>query len=105
MGPRINLDLGVGAVLLHALFYLLDDLRRRVDVGFRAAEIELGFCLLSGEMRTVGLVGGEMRSIDRCRGFYPLRKMRRRIDCIAPAHRSEERRVGKECRSRWSPYH
>src|SRR5256885_11863674 len=21
------------------------------------------------------------------------------------AHRSEERRVGKECRSRWSPYH
>ena len=20
-------------------------------------------------------------------------------------HRSEERRVGKECRSRWSPYH
>ena len=24
---------------------------------------------------------------------------------IAPAERSEERRVGKECRSRWSPYH
>src|SRR2546427_2885466 len=23
----------------------------------------------------------------------------------APAPRSEERRVGKECRSRWSPYH
>ena len=22
-----------------------------------------------------------------------------------PAGRSEERRVGKECRSRWSPYH
>src|SRR3712207_8665151 len=22
-----------------------------------------------------------------------------------PADRSEERRVGKECRSRWSPYH
>ena len=22
-----------------------------------------------------------------------------------PAERSEERRVGKECRSRWSPYH
>src|SRR2546426_8859573 len=25
--------------------------------------------------------------------------------CIVPALRSEERRVGKECRSRWSPYH
>ena len=28
--------------------------------------------------------------------------------CMLPvgtAERSEERRVGKECRSRWSPYH
>src|SRR2546427_9760175 len=24
---------------------------------------------------------------------------------VAEVHRSEERRVGKECRSRWSPYH
>ena len=24
---------------------------------------------------------------------------------LANDHRSEERRVGKECRSRWSPYH
>src|SRR3712207_7149436 len=24
---------------------------------------------------------------------------------IKPGRRSEERRVGKECRSRWSPYH
>ena len=29
-------------------------------------------------------------------------------DAVSPAEkdaRSEERRVGKECRSRWSPYH
>src|SRR5256885_3151805 len=26
-------------------------------------------------------------------------------DCDRPSNRSEERRVGKECRSRWSPYH
>ena len=26
------------------------------------------------------------------------------VDVVA-ASRSEERRVGKECRSRWSPYH
>src|SRR2546430_7424524 len=26
-------------------------------------------------------------------------------DCGATNTRSEERRVGKECRSRWSPYH
>src|SRR2546422_6347748 len=24
---------------------------------------------------------------------------------LTPGNRSEERRVGKECRSRWSPYH
>ena len=27
------------------------------------------------------------------------------ITVLTGAERSEERRVGKECRSRWSPYH
>ena len=27
------------------------------------------------------------------------------METIAETMRSEERRVGKECRSRWSPYH
>ena len=27
------------------------------------------------------------------------------LDIITSINRSEERRVGKECRSRWSPYH
>ena len=27
------------------------------------------------------------------------------LDYSDPGMRSEERRVGKECRSRWSPYH
>ena len=27
------------------------------------------------------------------------------IEGVASSYRSEERRVGKECRSRWSPYH
>ena len=31
-------------------------------------------------------------------GFYPRATVREAV-------RSEERRVGKECRSRWSPYH
>ena len=38
------------------------------------------------------------------------RKGRIMVICENPKHkqkqgRSEERRVGKECRSRWSPYH
>ena len=28
-----------------------------------------------------------------------------KFDTSSAGHRSEERRVGKECRSRWSPYH
>ena len=32
--------------------------------------------------------------------YYTLRQI-----CTARMLRSEERRVGKECRSRWSPYH
>ena len=36
-------------------------------------------------------------AIDRSRGTAALRRLVRL--------RSEERRVGKECRSRWSPYH
>ena len=27
------------------------------------------------------------------------------VEMSVPEMRSEERRVGKECRSRWSPYH
>ena len=29
----------------------------------------------------------------------------KQLDTFFAEHRSEERRVGKECRSRWSPYH
>jgi len=34
-----------------------------------------------------------------------LARQNRQIELIASENRSEERRVGKECRSRWSPYH
>ena len=32
-------------------------------------------------------------------------EMFKEFDRKEAAYRSEERRVGKECRSRWSPYH
>ena len=35
---------------------------------------------------------------------WPILKYRLRGHCLI-SKRSEERRVGKECRSRWSPYH
>src|ERR1039458_10826753 len=60
-------------------------------------------CLVSLEVdlyprhhpQAASLIAGELgrrSAFSRKHGFY--------VDC-----RSEERRVGKECRSRWSPYH
>ena len=86
MGAGINLDLGIGAVGLHRLLDLLDGLHRRVNIGLRATEIELGPGLPSGQMRTVGLVGGKTRSVDRRRGLDATLKMRRCVDRIASAH-------------------
>src|SRR3989454_12804892 len=42
--------------------------------------------------------GGEAERVVR---WQPLRG----VEAAAGVARSEERRVGKECRSRWSPYH
>ena len=45
--------------------------------------------------------GGETRSPEGNRGRYRYDRDEERFGKL----RSEERRVGKECRSRWSPYH
>ena len=51
--------------------------------------------------RKHGMVDIDRTSFDRVDTFAFLRE-----DCAAGnRNRSEERRVGKECRSRWSPYH
>src|SRR3712207_8555150 len=46
-----------------------------------------------------GGYGVPLRYVDR------LRAAGARTVLLPPGDRSEERRVGKECRSRWSPYH
>ena len=40
-------------------------------------------------------------TLGAAQGYYDLAKAKAIVDVV----RSEERRVGKECRSRWSPYH
>src|SRR5256885_6385789 len=37
--------------------------------------------------------------------LHDVRKGKDKVEVICGQGRSEERRVGKECRSRWSPYH
>ena len=44
-------------------------------------------------------------ALELLTGGMPERFTRGVIDRLGAAERSEERRVGKECRSRWSPYH
>src|SRR2546427_13033933 len=51
-----------------------------------------------GRLRRLQRRAHEAASLHR----EALRLQARSLD---PKHRSEERRVGKECRSRWSPYH
>src|SRR5690348_18043304 len=62
----------------------------------------------------VGQVGGELRAhragADHGRGSNRLAHRARPartplMKRSTTASRSEERRVGKECRSRWAPYH
>src|SRR2546422_3890379 len=68
------------AQLAHAI---LEDQGRVQSQGVNDFKGELAECA-----RLVELLGGEEQ-----------------IDSLADLKRSEERRVGKECRSRWSPYH
>ena len=67
-----------------------------VDNGHDTAEITFGANLMQGELVIDVGKSNKMFKVERpggsIREFYK-------------ASRSEERRVGKECRSRWSPYH
>ena len=44
-------------------------------------------------------------SIDQNKANEGWAKLQQIVEDYKKDHRSEERRVGKECRSRWSPYH
>ena len=65
-------------------------------VSLDAKRIPLGIVVEQPDTATQSLAG----AFDRSEFFRP-----QRFGAIQEAQRSEERRVGKECRSRWSPYH
>ena len=43
--------------------------------------------------------------LERIKDDVQIIEINGELDAFVATTRSEERRVGKECRSRWSPYH
>ena len=60
-------------------------------------QIQLGY--VNGELK--GFAGSVGICLVMCIFWYKIAEAM----LFTGAERSEERRVGKECRSRWSPYH
>ena len=62
------------------------------NLGYRRVSSDIGKGSVSGQEEGIGQLSHQGGS--------------RILEWVAyPFSRSEERRVGKECRSRWSPYH
>src|SRR5256884_1817177 len=60
----------------------------------------------SGEVSSYSLPGTQNSLAAGTESLWPNSvKFRYPLPSSCPFARSEERRVGKECRSRWSPYH
>src|SRR5256886_10458120 len=57
----------------------------------------------TAELRT--LAAGSSTTLTQVPGSFEIPIVVRELALQKRGDRSEERRVGKECRSRWSPYH
>src|SRR2546426_10746085 len=85
----------------------LDDLieRLQADAGYRSFLLDGQTVLLADYLRARPEREGDVKALVKTGRlqvgpWYVLAAER-----IPSGERSEERRVGKECRSRWSPYH
>src|SRR2546421_9569138 len=93
-------------------FQAEDGIRDLIVTGVQTCALPISSRSPSGSARcraTGACRRGESSSRAAGRRSTPLRRAvtpsRRSRPCSLHRTRSEERRVGKECRSRWSPYH
>src|SRR3712207_8521242 len=99
--------MGRRGVMVCFLFQAEDGIR---DIGVTGVQT----CALPIWPRVDAVAGDEARDGDLAVGLDEVGDERGdahvdpaldEVGAAARVHRSEERRVGKECRSRWSPYH
>src|SRR2546425_8436509 len=102
LAGRIGRDLRTSATIDVPLLYValpIDDGGRVVGV----LRLALPLAVVTASYATIHrvmLAGGLVALVVACAiGLFVARRV------TSPVVRSEERRVGKECRSRWSPYH
>ena len=70
-----------------------------------SANMSVGFDVLGAAVTPLdGSLLGDTVTVEAADSFS-LNNIGRFANKLPPEPRSEERRVGKECRSRWSPYH
>src|SRR2546422_10673947 len=100
----IHRELVAGAAIVIGVDDDLELIRGRADVApGEEPENRVGVRVeRPDEDVNVAVVGGDLR-LGREAGMPVL--LRLELAELGDGGRSEERRVGKECRSRWSPYH
>src|SRR2546425_12850901 len=94
LAPRLRLSVIERTVYSHLLRHsrLEGKLRLRFSIRWLARNIRLSTGPVREAVRRL-VAQGAMRLVQRSKAGHVVEV------------RSEERRVGKECRSRWSPYH
>ena len=86
-------------------YYHFKDIMDVLEWTFRRATEELAQKSLEAESRTEALTAYIAFVSENKRKLEKLIDSRKWAQIEEMLLRSEERRVGKECRSRWSPYH
>src|SRR2546425_5498637 len=92
-------DMSVCYCVFFFFFQAEDGIRDKLVTGVQTYALPIWIVMLTGDARATAEAVARRLGIDEIQaGLSPDRK-------AETVKRSEERRVGKEGRSRWSPYH
>src|SRR3712207_3970531 len=107
LDPYLNVDPGTMSPTQHGEVFVTDD-GAETDLDLGHYERFTGVSATGGDNITTGqiykrIIEKERRGDYLCASVQVIPHVTNEIKAFVL--RSEERRVGKECRSRWSPYH